>query len=71
MTTWEVLVIYDQDDTHHTDVDAETIEDAAHVIWDEWHPTGWREATVTGPGPDDWGWINLDADDFNFSRNPT
>lgn len=67
MKTWEARIIYDQDDVYDTDIDAETIEDAARLVWDEWHPTGWHEAVITGDG--DWLSIDLDQDEPNFSRS--
>jgi hypothetical protein len=70
MKSWDVTVRWigglGDVDEHQTDYDAETIEDAALIVYREWHETGWNEATITGDG--DWLCVNLDEHEFNYSR---
>jgi len=68
---WDVRVEWDcyfgDPDVHYTDIEADTIEQAAYSFWYEWHTTGWDSASISGHG--EWGWINLKEKDFNFERD--
>lgn len=70
MADWDVRIEFDcmlgDPDVAYIEVEADTVEQAARVVWDEWHETGWDQASISGRG--DWLWINLDLPEFNFSR---
>ena len=51
---------FNGDDTEETDVDAETIDDAARRVWDEWHSTGWTSASVRSESGE-WRYLDLEA----------
>jgi hypothetical protein len=69
MRSWGVQVTWLGDaDEYWTEVDADTIEDAARKVWEEWGPTGWTSAFIDGGGIGNWGRVDLDKELPNFTR---
>ena len=66
MLRWNVDIYWFDDDEYDTDVEADTIEDAARKVYEKWHPTGWTHALVSGEGR--WLGIDLDAEPFSFTE---
>jgi len=51
------------DDDEWIDVEAASLDDAAEKVWEEWHQTGWTDASILSGG--EWRFLNLEAADFD------
>lgn len=73
MTRYEVSLDWFNEDPETVEVEAETLDEAARKVWDEWHRTGWTDASVREAGRT----ISLDLDANSYeeavwdSDNPT
>lgn len=61
-----VLDWFDGDDSEQTDVEADTLDEAARRVWDEWAPTGWTLATLSEN--ERYVSLNLEAKTFELAR---
>lgn len=66
MSFWRAHVVWFDADAEDIEIEADSIEEAARKLYEEWAPTGWTEGAVYGP---DYAIsVDLEASEFNATR---